>query len=90
MPNKSEEVIRNALRLLTKAKSMNRLLAAEYLGPLANLDEAACGPEVATTIQALNLLIASLKLEAKTPPEIWENAIKALKTWQAATIDRDC
>jgi hypothetical protein len=85
--SKDKEIIENALRLLAKAKSMSRPVAAEYLSPLTFLNEQCQGQEAANAVAAISTLVASLRTDAETKPDNWGSALKALQAWQDALND---
>jgi hypothetical protein len=83
LPSSNQEIIQNALRLIAKARALKPHLAAEYLNPLAMLgaDQQSKGSEQA--VAAVRGLLEALRSGNNVAAEEWDNAVDALKKWQA-------
>jgi plasmid stability protein len=90
--SENREIVKNALRLVEKARPMSPLMAAEYLTPLRFLDVRSQGPEAAGAIAAISALIESLRAENqraenKTAPDFWIRTLAALQIWRDTFAD---
>jgi hypothetical protein len=83
MPSKERDVVRNILRLLQKARRMDRAEVADYLRPLIALIELYTPQtaDAANALAAVTTLIHSSSADADASPELWSSAIHAIEVW---------
>lgn len=84
MIDKNQEILKNALRLLTRARSMKPQAAALYLAPLAVLVEQLPGQEAKQANDAVSRLLETLRSGADVSSETWDVALTSLRHWRAS------
>jgi hypothetical protein len=85
MATQDREIAENILRLLKKAKVLNRYAAAIYLDPLARLGSHSDVKEASLAAASLAILVRSLQSSTDNGPIFWDDAIDAVKAWRDAS-----